>query len=563
MPRPDGPLIIQSDYTILVEVAHPEYEAARDKLSMFAELVKCPDYIHTYRVTRISIWNAASLGIPLEEITGYLESASRYPVPEAIKVDITSWYSRYGKLKMTKKGGRLYLESSDPRLLFQLTRIKDAGKWLKGEVEGKRVEVAEAGRGILKQVLARAGYPVEDIGGYEEGAYLGIHLLERTKKGLEFRLRRYQEEAARIFHAGGTARGGSGVVCLPCGAGKTIVGMAVMSLVRNHTLILTTNTVAARQWKEELLDKTNLEEKDIGEYTGERKEIRPVTITTYQMVTYRKGRGLAFSHMEIFNKGKWGLVIYDEVHLLPAQVFRVTASIQGTRRLGLTATLVREDGREEDVFSLIGPKKYDLPWKILEKQGWIAKATCREIRVSMTEELEAAYRNAETEKERYRIAAENPLKDTIVERILTRHGDDRILIIGQYLKQLQRISRKFSLSIITGSTPVKERERVYDEFRKGNIPVLVVSKVGNFAVDLPDANIAVQVSGTFGSRQEEAQRLGRILRPKKGRKKAVFYSLVSEGTSEEKYSRKRQLFLAEQGYEYEIIKGSEMGLDLK
>ncbi len=550
-----GPLIIQSDHTILLETAHPDYEEARDRLARFAELVKCPDYIHTYRVTRISIWNAAFLGVPLEEITGYMEEASRYPVPPVVLRDVREWYGRFGVLVLEREEEKLLLRSRKPGLLEEVKRVQGVPAWVKEETPDGLV-LEEAGRGPVKQALAKAGYPVEDLAGYSQGVPLEIRLRKKTLGGKPFRLRDYQEEAARVFHAGGTVRGGSGVIALPCGAGKTIVALAVMNLTGTRTLVLTTNTVAARQWRREILDKTFLSEEDVGEYSGEKKEIRPVTITTYQMVTHRKRKGEAFTHVDLMGRQEWGLIVYDEVHLLPAQVFRVTASIQARRRLGLTATLVREDGREDEVFSLIGPKRYDVPWKVLEKQGWIAGARCVEVRIPLAGETEIHYRAARKDRDRYRIAAENPAKDRVLSLLLEAHRGDRVLVLGQYLDQLHRISRKLDIPLITGATPNAEREVLYAEFREGRIGVLLVSRVGNFAVDLPEANVAVQVSGTFGSRQEEAQRLGRILRPKEGGGGAVFYSLVTEGSREETFAARRQLFLAEQGYEYEILPAS-------
>jgi len=557
MVRADGPLILQSDRTVLLEVAHPEFAAARDRLARFAELVKCPDYVHTYRITQISIWNAAALGVGLCEILGYMEEASRYPVPAAVASEIRTWYQRYGLLVLEREGPALLLRAREPGLLGRLRHLKEVAPWILEE-RGETLLVEDAGRGLVKQGLARAGFPVEDLAGYAEGAPLAIALRPRTLGGAPFALRPYQAEAAHVFHAGGTARGGSGVVALPCGSGKTVVALAVMSLTGTHTLVLTTNTVAARQWRRELLDKTTLAPDQVGAYTGEEKLVRPVTITTYQMMTHRRNRDSAFAHMDLFSRQELGLVIYDEVHLLPAQVFRVTASIQARRRLGLTATLVREDGREEDVFSLIGPRRYDVPWKVLERQGWIAGARCVEVRVPLPAEQEIRHRAAEGDRARYRLAAENPAKDAVAAARLARHRKDRVLILGQDLDQLRRRARRLGLPLIIGATPNAERESLYDAFRKGELGALVVSRVGNFAVDLPEANVAVQVSGTFGSRQEEAQRLGRVLRPKEEGGGALFYTLVTEGTREEHFAARRQLFLAEQGYEYEIMPAAEL-----
>ncbi|HOQ89199.1 MAG TPA: DEAD/DEAH box helicase, partial [Candidatus Hydrogenedentes bacterium] len=416
----------------------------------------------------------------------------------------------------------------------------------------RRLFIKASDRGNVKAALIRIGFPAEDLAGYVSGAPLDIALRSVTRSGKTFQLRRYQQEAADTFHAHGTEQGGSGVIVLPCGAGKTVVALAVMARTRVKTLVLTTNTVALRQWRDELLDKTTLSPDDIGEYSGEEKTVKPVTIASYQILVYRKGKKGPFIHFDIFDREDWGLIIYDEVHLLPAPVFRATASLQARRRLGLTATLVREDGHEEDVFSLIGPKKYDVPWKILEKQGWIATAVCTEIRVNMSSEERYRYAVAPP-RDKYAIAAMNPAKYTFCRKLVAKHAQDNVLIIGQYLEQLDVLARMFNAPLITGKTPVRERERLYQEFRDGKVKLLVVSKVANFAIDLPDANVAIQVSGTFGSRQEEAQRLGRILRPKQDGSQAHFYSLVSRDTCDQDFSVKRQLFLVEQGYRYEII----------
>jgi DNA excision repair protein ERCC-3 len=405
----------------------------------------------------------------------------------------------------------------------------------------------------------QVGYPAEDLAGYVAGAPLAIHLLPRTRgEDLPFVLRRYQEDAAAVFHAGGSERGGSGVIVLPCGAGKTVVGLAAMAELQCNTLILTPSIVAARQWLHEILDKTDVPSEMLGEYTGERKDIRPITATTYQVLSYRKRRSDEFPHFAVFDERDWGLIIYDEVHLLPAPVFRVTAEIQARRRLGLTATLVREDGREGDVFSLIGPKKYDVPWRELERQGWIATALCHEVRIQMPDELRMDYALAE-EREKYRIAAENSRKMAVLDRLVDMHRGEQVLIIGQYLDQLERIATRFDAPLITGKTVTREREKLYDAFRHGEVTLLVVSKVANFSIDLPDANVALQVSGTFGSRQEEAQRLGRILRPKASGRLAHFYTLVTRDTRDQEFAANRQMFLTEQGYGYEILYEDEVG----
>jgi DNA excision repair protein ERCC-3 len=547
------PLTVQGDRSILVEVHAEGFGEARDFLALFAELEKSPEHIHTYRITPLSIWNAAAAGLSAERIIEFLTAQSRYPVPPNVERDIEDNIRRFGLLRLERIEGRLLLTSSDDTLLSRIARDATLKKFFEKEGAGPGVlQVVEALRGEVKQALIRIGYPVEDLAGYTRGAELEFSLRDSMAgTGGPFGLRPYQAEAADVFHAGGTEKGGSGVVVLPCGAGKTIVGMGCMHRLQTQTLILTTNTIAVRQWRTELLDKTTLTEDDVGEYTGDSKKICPVTISTYQMLTYRRRQTGEFTHFILFSARDWGLVIYDEVHLLPAPVFRVTAEIQARRRLGLTATLVREDGREDEVFSLIGPKKYDVPWKILERQGWIATAHCVEVRLPLVQELEIGYGSAGS-REKFRIASENPAKLGVVETLVERHKDDRVLIIGQYLDQLDLLAEELDSPLITGRTPTKERETLYKAFREGDLKVLIVSKVGNFAVDLPDANVAIQVSGTFGSRQEEAQRLGRILRPKSDKRPAVFYSIVSRDSREEHFANNRQLFLTEQGYTYEI-----------
>ena len=559
-----NPMIVQSDRTVLLEVDNPLYEAARDQLSRFAELEKSPEYVHTYRITPLSLWNAAAADISGQSILQILETYSKYPVPDNVRVDILDYISRHGRVKLLKAGGDLLLVCDDVMLMTELSRQRRLQPYVLEQVGPLSLRVDPLRRGHVKQALVLIGYPAEDLAGYVLGAPLSLSLRPVSRGGEPFALRLYQKDAAAAFYAAGSARGGSGVVVLPCGAGKTIVGIAAMIRTQCATLILTTNTVAARQWISELLDKTDLAEQNVGEYTGLRKQVRPVTISTYQMMTYHprtKGDGPAsedeFPHLTLFNAQDWGLIIYDEVHLLPAPVFRITAEIQARRRLGLTATLVREDHRETDVFSLIGPKKYDAPWKELEKQGWIATAECHEIRVPMSDDLRLAYALAE-ERDRFRIAAENPRKLAVLEQLLHKHPDDRVLIIGMYLSQLQELADRYQFPLITGKTAVLERERLYQQFRLGAINRLIVSKVGNFAIDLPDANVAVQVSGTFGSRQEEAQRLGRILRPKRHGSLAHFYSLVTRDTRDQEFAANRQLFLTEQGYRYNIIYDDEV-----
>lgn len=549
----EKPLIVQSDRTILLEVENPLYEEARDALSAFAELVKSPEHFHTYRITPISLWNSASAGYTATQIIDLLRKYSRYDVPSNLIYEITDTVRRYGRLKLYKSPQQeLILESDNSLLLSELLYNKALQEFALVKLDTRRVKVNTQFRGHLKSVLVKLGFPVEDLAGYVEGAPLQFDLRKKLSSGKPFVLRKYQTDAISAFYAGGTNRGGNGVVVLPCGAGKTIVGIGVMHKLQTHTLILTTNTIALRQWKAELLEKTTLTEDQIGEYSGDLKEIKPVTLATYQILTHRKTKDSPFLHFRLFEDGAWGLIIYDEVHLLPAPVFRATADLQARRRLGLTATLVREDGREDEVFSLIGPKKCDIPWKVLEKQGWIAEALCTEVRVPMMEDDRYKYIVA-SKSAKFQIASKNPIKISVCKRILDCHKDDNVLIIGQYLDQLKIIQKNFSAPLITGQIPNRKREELYQKFRTGEIKLLIVSKVANFAIDLPDANVAIQVSGTFGSRQEEAQRLGRILRPKQSGKQAHFYSIVTRDSLDQDYALNRQLFLTEQGYQYKII----------
>lgn len=549
---PNNPLIVQSDRTVLLETANDKFEEARDALSIFAELVKSPEHIHTYRVSPLSLWNAAALGYEPESIKGKLAEYSKYPLPSNLLADIDDFMSRYGRLKLVGEEDELFLESEDDALLEEISRQRTVKPYLLGRVSPTRFRVVKDQRGVIKHALIRVGYPVEDLAGYVEGEPLDVALREVTVGGKEFGLRDYQREAVGAFWAGGTVKGGSGAIVLPCGAGKTIVALGAMEAVGAQTLILTTNITALRQWRDEIIDKTDIDPELVGEYSGEIKEIKPITITTYQILTYRKNKNSEFVHFDVFNQANWGLIVYDEVHLLPAPVFRAVANLQSRRRLGLTATLVREDGKEEEVFSLIGPKKYDVPWRVLEKKGFIATAECAEIRVEFEDDdLRMAYALAE-QRQKYKIAATNPAKLKVLDTLLEKHKGEQTLIIGQYLDQLDQISERLDAPIITGRTPQPQREALYDKFRSGEVPVLVVSKVANFAVDLPDASVAIQVSGTFGSRQEEAQRLGRVLRPKEGLNEAHFYSVVTRDTTEQEYANKRQLFLTEQGYRYTI-----------
>ena len=547
----NNPLIIQSDRTMLLEVENELFEECQTSISRFAELEKSPEYLHTYRITPLSLWNAGAAKISSEKIIESLEKFSKYPIPKNIASEVKQQISRYGKVKLVKdQEGNLFIRSSEQSFLNEIATHRNLQSFIEKQ-DNDKIKVNSEFRGHIKQALIKIGFPVEDLAGYEEGATFNFNFLPSSKTGKEFQMRDYQRRAIEIFHAKGTNEGGSGVIVLPCGAGKTLVGVGVIQLVGSETLILVTNTLSIRQWKSEILDKTDIKEKDIGEFSGEKKEIRPITVATYNIITHKKRKGSEFTHFSIFSANNWGLVVYDEVHLLPAPVFRMTSELQAKRRLGLTATLVREDGLEEDVFSLIGPKKYDVPWKELEKQSWIANAYCIEIRVDMKEKDRIQYSLA-SDREKYRLSSENPEKIRAIETILEEHGNENVLIIGQYLDQLEKIAAYFKFPLITGKTPLTVREDYYSRFRAGEIPSLVVSRVANFSIDLPDASLAVQVSGTFGSRQEEAQRLGRILRPKSGDNLAFFYSLVSYDTTEERFGQNRQLFLTEQGYEYQI-----------
>lgn len=555
LPPPDipssaRPVVVQSDGTILLEVAGEWAAMGRDALSPFAHLERSPEYVHTYRITPLSLWNAAAAGITVEWIEKVLDRLSRYPVPELVRREIREQVRRFGRVRLLPWDRELIeLRVTDPAVRLELERGERlAPFWVEARDDGFLVRSRD--RGAVKQALVREGYPAEDLCGYVEGKRLAFGLRAATTEGRRFALRPYQEDAVAAFHAGGGPRGGAGVVVLPCGAGKTIVGIGVMERLHTATLILSTNTVAVHQWRDEILSKTDITAEQIGEYTGAEKQIRPVTLTTYQMLTHRSSRHEDFRHLELVRRGDWGLIIYDEVHLLPAPVFRVTAEIQVRRRLGLTATLVREDGREDDVFALIGPKRYDLSWKVLEGQGYIAEASCTEIRLDLPAALRIEYAVAD-KRHKFRLAAENPRKLRLVEELITTSPDEQILVIGQYLRQLEEMADHLGLPLITGKTPNAERERLYDAFRRGEQRILVVSKVANFAVDLPDASMAIQVSGTYGSRQEEAQRLGRILRPKA--RSSHFYTVVSQDTREQEFAARRQLFLVEQGYRYRIM----------
>jgi len=543
------PLIVQGDSTLLLDVHNPGFEQARTEIAPFAELEKSPEHMHTYRISPLSLWNAASAGIQADNIIQRLGNWTRFPVPENIIFFIQDTISRFGKLILTETedSNKLLLTITDPYIQVEVSAHKNLKKYLFPLGEGFLINLVD--RGTIKQELLQLGFPVKDMAPLLPGDPLDIQLKEKMTNGSAFVIRDYQNEAARTFCGDKGPGTGFGTIVLPCGAGKTIVGLKVMEILGTNTLILTTNVAAVHQWIDEIKDKTKLPPESIGEYTGDKKNIQPVTVGTYQILTWRPDKESDFPHFSLFRKKNWGLIIYDEVHLLPAPVFRVTAEIQALRRLGLTATLIREDGRESDVFSLVGPKRYDVPWKELEAKGWIADANCYEIRLDMNNDLKIAYAIADKRK-KFRIASENPAKIEIAKQIIANHREDSILVIGQYLDQLKLLSQALKAPLITGKTPNPERERIYSSFKQGEVKVIVVSKVANFAIDLPDASVAIQVSGTFGSRQEEAQRLGRILRPKE--RNSYFYSLVTRYTTEEEFALNRQKFLTEQGYKYHI-----------
>lgn len=541
----DGPLIVQSDRTVLLEVAHPAAEEARHDLSVFAELERAPEHIHTYRITRLGLWNARAAGHTAEELLATLERYSKFPVPESVSVDIADTIGRYGRLVIERDDDTLVLRSNDSAVLAEITSTQRIRDLLVDRRDAQTFTIQPWARGQLKQELLKRGWPANDHAGYSPGTPHSMALIENG-----WSLRDYQQTAVEKFF-----QGGPGVVVLPCGAGKTLVGLGAMAKAQTTTLILVTNTVSARQWRSEILRRTTLRADEVGEYSGAVKEVKPVTIATYQILTAkRKGE---YAHLALLDALDWGLVIYDEVHLLPAPVFKLTAELQARRRLGLTATLVREDGREGDVFSLIGPKRFDAPWKEIEAQGFISPAACFEVRVALPASERLTYAAA-ADSERYRIAATSPIKIPVVQRLLERHSGEQILVIAQYLDQIDELADTLHVPQLTGSTPVTERERLFQEFRDGVTPVLVVSKVANFSVDLPEASVAIQVSGSYGSRQEEAQRLGRLLRPKESGRSAFFYTLVARDTVDQDFAQNRQRFLAEQGYSYTIVDSSDV-----
>ena len=536
-----GPLIVQSDKTALLEVAHPDSQDARHDLAVFAELERAPEHIHTYRITKLGLWNARAAGHDASFVLAVLDRYAKFAVPTSVRADIEQTMDRYGRLVIRRgDDGLLELASDSPAILLEAARHRKMADLLGGRLSDTAFRIQDWARGAVKQELLKLGWPAEDLAGYAEGT---PHEISLNESG--WNIRDYQKTAVDKFW-----QGGSGVVVLPCGAGKTIVGAAAMTVAKTNTLILVTNTVSARQWKAELLKRTSLTEEEIGEYSGSIKEVRPVTIATYQILTTK--RKSEYAHLALLDANDWGLIVYDEVHLLPAPIFKMTADLQARRRLGLTATLVREDGKEGDVFSLIGPKRFDAPWKEIEAQGYIAPAACFEVRVDLGDSERLDYAMS-SQDERYRLAATSPVKIPVMKRLLARHQGEPTLIIGQYLDQIYTVADALGVPFITGETPVDERERLFDLFRTGALSTLVVSKVANFSIDLPEASVAIQISGSYGSRQEEAQRLGRLLRPKQDGRKASFYTIIARDTVDQDFAQNRQRFLAEQGYSYEIL----------
>lgn len=537
----NGPLIVQSDKTALLEVGHPDAAEARHDLAVFAELERAPEHIHTYRITRLGLWNARAAGHDSDFVLGVLDKYAKFALPSAVRADIAETMNRYGRLSIRKSpAGELELFSTERAILLEASKHRKIAELLDGPISNEAFRIQPWARGQVKQELLKLGWPAEDFAGYAAGTPHQISLGQG-----DWKIRDYQTKAVEKFW-----EGGSGVVVLPCGAGKTIVGAAAMATAKTNTLILVTNTVSARQWKAELLKRTTLTEDEIGEYSGSIKEVKPVTIATYQILTTK--RKAEYAHLALLNANDWGLIIYDEVHLLPAPIFKMTADLQARRRLGLTATLVREDGKEGDVFSLIGPKRFDAPWKEIESQGYIAPAACFEVRIDLPEDERMEYAIS-SQEDRYRIAATSKTRIPVIQQLLKKHAGEPTLVIGQYLSQIHEVSAAIKVPEITGETPVDERERLFEQFRTGEISTLVVSKVANFSVDLPEASVAIQISGSYGSRQEEAQRLGRILRPKADGRTASFYTLISRDTVDQDFAQNRQRFLAEQGYSYEIL----------
>ncbi len=547
------PLIVQGDGTILLDVQAYDFEYIRNFMLSFAELIKSPEYIHTYKITSVSLWNAASLKYEAKSIIDFLKKYSAYELPKNIIYQINDNIEKYGRVKIIKENDKYFIVSEDSSIITEVANYKHTEKYIKGVFDANKLEIDGAYRGHIKLALINLGYPVEDLAGYKNGKPFNFKFRDTMKSnGKPFVIREYQREAVDVYYANGEPQGGAGVVTLPCGSGKTIIGIAAMEKMQTHTLIITTGVTACKQWKNEILDKTDIEEEFIGEYNGSTKEIKPITIATYKILTYRKDKKSPFLHFDLFFQKDWGFIVYDEVHLLPAPIIKLTSEIQSMRRIGLTATLVREDGLEKDVFCLIGPKKFDMPWRDLEKKNFISEAYCYDVRIPLHKSQRDDY-IISSDRTKFRIASENKLKFEVVEKLLEKAKNKNVLIIGQYLSQLEEMKVKTGFTIITGKTSQTDRDIIYTKFKKGEIKTLIVSKVANFAIDLPDAEVLIQISGTFGSRQEEAQRLGRILRPKKGLNKSFFFSIITSDTKEEDFGHKRQLFLTEQGYHYEIL----------
>lgn len=575
--RFSNPLIVQGDRSILMDVHAPLAEECRNALIPFAELERSPEHLHTYRLTPLSLWNATSAGFTFSDAIEVLRKYSRYDLPQSVEVWIEETASRFGKIRIIEVPKNFSIDYTELNSLYNSSDVKIKEEYLLLKIETNLIykqinsiaslkkyltpydseEIDNAflflltDRGTIKQKLLEFGWPVKDEVQLIDGEPLEINLRQETLSGKSMSVRDYQIEAAKSIVGNKGPGTGFGTIVLPCGAGKTIVGLQILTMLKTSTLIVTTNITSVHQWIEELVDKTDISRDMIAEYTGESKTIKPITVATYQILTWRPNKEGPYPHFGLFRERPWGLIIYDEVHMLPAPVFRVVAELQAVRRVGLTATLVREDECQGYVFSLVGPKRYDVPWKELETTGWIAKAECIEVRLDLSEDKELEYAVA-LSREKHRIASENPLKIQIVQELVNKYKDDKILIIGQYLNQLNEIAKLLNVPIITGKTPNSVRDQIYSDFKSGKTKVLVVSKVANFAVDLPDASMAIQISGTFGSRQEEAQRLGRILRPKE--RTSRFFTLITRSTVEEDFGSNRQKFLAEQGYSYRIIK---------
>jgi DNA excision repair protein ERCC-3 len=554
---PANPLIVQSDLTVLLETASPRAGEARAGLARFAELLKAPEHVHSYQITPLSLWNAAVAGVSAEDVIGCLTAFAKYEVAQSVLAEVAELMDRYGRLWLARHVEGLVLASDDPVMLDEVSGHGRVAELLGRRIDEHRFAVREGDRGPLKQALLAVGWPAADEAGFEQGAAL-------APVRLHVGLRTYQVDALDQWWRDGSPAGGNGVVVLPCGAGKTLVGLAALAAVASHALVVCTTVSAIRQWIREAVERTSLRAEDVGEWSGQVKQLRPVTFATYHSLVWADPAADPEADLEarhpnlrLFNEQAWGLIVYDEVHLLPAPVFRATARIQAVRRLGLTATLVREDNREGDIFSLIGPKRYDAPWHELEAGGWIAPARCTEVRVPLGDDSRRRHAAAAT-RARYQVAATAGEKLPVLARLVELHPGEPTLVIGQYVDQLREVAALTGAPLLTGQTSAKRRDELFDAFRRGEIGLLVVSKVANFSIDLPEASVAIQISGQFGSRQEEAQRLGRILRPKADGRQAHFYTIVAADTDDARFARNRQRFLAEQGYSYRIIDAADL-----